>query len=46
MVNKVAINNAYQALISLDDPNNYKSIEGEEREKLKSELRTKAEESA
>ena len=43
MVNKVAINNAYQALISLDDPNNYKSIEGEEREKLKSELRTKAE---
>ena len=43
MVNKVAINNAYQALISLDNPNNYKSIIGEEREKLKGELRTKAE---
>ena len=43
MVNKVAINNAYQALVNLDDPKNYKSIEGEDREKLKSELRTKAE---
>ena len=43
MVNKAANNNAYAALISLDDPKNFTSIKGEDREKLKQQLRVKAE---
>jgi len=43
MVNKAANNNAYAALISLDDPKNFTSIKSEDREKLKKELRVKAE---
>ena len=43
MVNKAANNNAYAALISLDDAKNFTSIKGEDREKLKQQLRIKAE---
>jgi hypothetical protein len=43
MVNKAANNNAYAALISLDDSKNFTSIKGEDREKLKQQLRVKAE---
>jgi hypothetical protein len=43
MVNKASNNNAYAALISLDDPKNFTSIKGEDREKLKQQLRVKAE---
>ena len=43
MVNKAANNNAYAALISLDDAKNFTSIKGEDREKLKQQLRVKAE---
>ena len=43
IINKNANDNAYQALISLDDPKNFLSIKGEDREKLKQQLRTKAE---
>ncbi len=43
MVNKAANNNAYAALISLDNPKNFTSIKSEDREKLKKELRVKAE---
>lgn len=42
IINKIAINNAAKALVSLDDPNNYLTLKGEDREKIKSELRTKA----
>jgi len=43
MVNKAANNNAYTALIALDDSKNFTSIKGEDREKLKQQLRVKAE---
>jgi hypothetical protein len=43
MVNKAANDNAYAALISLDNSKNFTSIIGEDREKLKQELRIKAE---
>jgi hypothetical protein len=43
MVNKAANNNAYAALIALDDAKNFTSIKGEDREKLKQQLRVKAE---
>lgn len=43
MINKAANTNAYNALISLDDPKNFTSIKGEDREKLKQQLRVKAE---
>lgn len=43
IINKNANDNAYQALISLDDPKNFLSIKGEDREKLKQQLRIKAE---
>lgn len=43
LVNKAANNNAYAALISLDDPKNFTSIKGEDREKIKQQLRVKAE---
>ena len=39
MVRKIANNNAFAALASLDDPKNYSSITGEDRLKLKKELR-------
>jgi hypothetical protein len=42
MINKMAINNATQALVALDDPNNFKTLKGEDREKIRSELRTKS----
>lgn len=42
MINKIAINNATQALVILDDPNNFKTLKGEDREKVRSELRTKS----
>jgi len=43
MVNKAANENAYAALIALDDPKNFTSIKSEDREKLKQQLRVKAE---
>ena len=43
IINKNANDNAYAALISLDNPNNFTSLKGEDREKLKKELRVKAE---
>ena len=39
MVRKIANDNAFAALSSLDDPKNYSSITGEDRLKLKKELR-------
>ena len=39
MVRKIANDNAFAALASLDDPKNYSSITGEDRLKLKKELR-------
>ena len=42
MINKMAINNATQALVALDDPKNFTTLKGEEREKIRSELRTKS----
>jgi len=39
MVRKIANDNAFAALASLDDPKNYSSIAGEDRLKLKKELR-------
>tara|TARA_R110000803_G_scaffold190289_1_gene252820 strand:+ start:217 stop:1734 length:1518 start_codon:yes stop_codon:yes gene_type:complete len=42
MVMKIATTNAFAAISSLDDINNFKSIKGEEREKLRTVLRSKA----
>ena len=39
MVRKIANEDAFAALVSLDDPKNYSSITGEDRLKLKKELR-------
>jgi len=39
MVRKIANDNAFAALASLEDPKNYSSITGEDRRKLKKELR-------
>ena len=42
MVNKIGRNNAYQAVLLLDDPNNFKQITGTQREELSKKLQTKA----
>lgn len=42
MVNKIGRNNAYQAVLLLDDPNNFKQITGIQREELSKKLQTKA----
>lgn len=42
MVNKIGRNNAYQAVLLLDDPNNFKQITGTKREELSKKLQTKA----
>ena len=40
MVKKMAVTNANGAIVALQDDNNFKTIQGEERDKLRSELRT------
>lgn len=40
MVRKMSVTNAYQAILALEDPKNYQSIQGEEREELRKDLRT------
>ena len=42
MVNKIGRNNAYQAVLLLDNPNNFKQITGTQREELSKKLQTKA----
>jgi hypothetical protein len=40
MVKKMAVTNANGAIVALQNDNNFKTIQGEERDKLRSELRT------
>jgi len=42
MINKLASENAARALVALDDPVNFTTLKGEERQKIKAQLRTQA----